>query len=232
MQNADRTRFETTCPIAVFLRARSLKSHTSVSEFCILNSELQSSERLSKQDVQHPAPFLYAGHQLARVEVEAQIDADRPNGRAVHHAKAGRRTQVGKVEIARLREHVAGVHESCGLQRPHDADAQLAVQHDDAVASGREPGGRNRLFVAQAVERKTTYGGVAAREEALARGEILDDQFSYVPRKSVCKTNAGSEREHDAPRRGQLPIVEALKIRLHEPDLGSQESRRDLAIGD
>ena len=51
------------------------------------------------------------GDELAAIEVEAEVDADRPDRRSIADAEAGRRPQVGEVEVAGAREDVAGVDE-------------------------------------------------------------------------------------------------------------------------
>ena len=59
-----------------------------------------------------------AGHELLRVQVEAQVDEHQADSRRpVRQAKPGRRPQIGEVEIAGQRKDVAGIEEADPLER-------------------------------------------------------------------------------------------------------------------
>src|SRR2546426_9565765 len=108
--------------------------------------------------MRHPAPFESTRNELAAVQIEADVDADGPDRRAVEETEASRRTQVREIDIRGAREHVAGVDEADDAEAADQGDAQLAVQHDHAVAAFREAARADRPLVAEAVERKPPNG--------------------------------------------------------------------------
>ena len=70
-----------------------------------------ASEGLPQRNVQDAAALEASRRQLAAIELEAEIDANRADRRLVADAEAGGGAQLAEVEIARARKHVAGVEE-------------------------------------------------------------------------------------------------------------------------
>src|SRR6266550_7439989 len=118
--------------------------------------------------MQHPASLEDAGHELARTEIEPELETDGTDRRLVVQAEARRRPQIHEAQIARMRKDVAGVDERDAGESLERRHAQLRVQHDLPVAARRESrradGGRG----AEAIEREASNRRVAAGEETLA----------------------------------------------------------------
>src|ERR1039458_10030980 len=91
------------------------------SAFCILQSAFAwLSERLSKADVQRGPPFETLLWDELAVQLESEIDPDRPDRRFDPQAEADRASEVAKIDVARAGEDVAAVDESHHANRaPH-----------------------------------------------------------------------------------------------------------------
>src|SRR6185436_18061294 len=105
--------------------------------------------------MKHGAPLEDAGHELARLEIEPELDANRADRRTIVDTESGRRAKIGQAQIARVREDIARVQKGDCRESLQQVDAQLGVQHHLAVATLREPGLRIDGFDgAETVERK------------------------------------------------------------------------------
>src|SRR6267143_2649815 len=106
--------------------------------------------------MQDCSSFENARHELARREVEPELDANRTDGRSVMDAEAGGRTQVGQAHTARAREDVAGIDEGDSGEALRRADTQLRVEHDLAVSAlGKARVRIDGIGCAETIERET-----------------------------------------------------------------------------
>ncbi len=80
--------------------------------------------------------------QPAAIQLEAQVDADRADGRQVSQPEPGRRLDLAEVEVADPIEDLAGVHEADRAQAAEDRHAQLGVERRGR--RGRPSGSRWR----------------------------------------------------------------------------------------
>src|SRR5690606_40105506 len=66
------------------------------------------SERLPQRNVKHVAALEHSGHELAPIEVESPVEADRRKRDLNARPDADRRPQVGEVDVARSEERRVG----------------------------------------------------------------------------------------------------------------------------
>src|SRR5262249_23150108 len=181
-----------------------------------------------------------AGHELARVEVESQLDANRPDGRTIVDTEPGRRPKIRQIEIARIREDVARIEKGDGRKSLQKVDAQLRVRHHLSVAALRKPGLRiDGLRRAETIERESAHCRIATGEKALAGRQVLyglrDRRAGVIngrhgARKPMCKANAFGGGQDDATAKRQPEVLKGLTERLYKPDLGSDRTGCDVAV--
>ena len=116
------------------------------------------------------------------------------------------------------------------LERAEQVDAQLAVQHHDAVPAGRESRARDRLLIAQPIEREAAHRRIAAGEEALVGGQTkhLDDLTADFLVEPVSQAHSCAECQHRPAGNRQLAVQEALQVGLDEANLRSDRTRGDV----
>src|SRR5688572_32516343 len=118
------------------------------------------------------ATFEAPRRQLASIELESEIDANRPNRRLIADADAGGGAKLAQVQVRRLQKHVPRIDERDSAEAADEGGSKLAVQDDEPVAASREAGRADRRIGAQSIEREAANRGVAAGKESLARGKV------------------------------------------------------------
>ena len=99
------------------------------------------SKRRPQGNLQHGAALETSWRQLAAIEVEPELDANRKHSRTIVHAEAGCGPQIGQADVCGVLENVAGVHEDHSGERTDDVDPKLAVQEDFPLPPvGKPPG--------------------------------------------------------------------------------------------
>src|SRR5688572_14569154 len=131
--------------------------------------------------MEHAAAFETSRRQLAAIELESEIDANRANRRLIADPDAGGGAKLAQVQVGRLEKHVARIDERDSAEAADERGSKLAVQNDESVATGREPGRADRRVGAQSIEREPANRGVAAGKKSLARRKVLDDVDDRLP---------------------------------------------------
>src|SRR5512140_1587093 len=129
-------------------------------------------ERLSDTDVKRGERLALSRREIAPPRLEPEVEPDRPERRSQPHPDAGREPHLAEIERLHSPEHVAGVDESDDAHIAPHRGPQLSVQDDHRVAAARESLRRDGLGRAERVEREAADRCAAAREEALARGQV------------------------------------------------------------
>src|SRR6266853_4629077 len=84
---------------------------------------VSASEGLSKRDEPGGAPFA-----RLRVELEAEVEPKRPDGRLVAEAEPGGRPHLGEIEVGGMGEHVTKIDEPDTLEPSVNRAPQLEIE--------------------------------------------------------------------------------------------------------
>ena len=112
-----------------------------------------------------------------RVEIPAEVEADRAERRPVAEARADGVLQAGQAEVAAVEEDVADVVEdrpAQGRQGGQHGEPQLRVEQEDGLAADRHV--RAGVLGPQPVEGPAAERVAAAGEEALVDGDAAHGQ--------------------------------------------------------
>src|SRR6185369_6394179 len=173
----------------------------------------------------------------APIEFEADVEADRPDRRAVAGPETDAAAELREIEVRRPREHVAAVDEERGAEITQHRGAKLRVEDDFGIAAAGKPGRRNRCRHADGIQSVAADGRVAADEESLARRQIAHgdglriavygrlDQTHERPRQPEPR----SAGKHEV-RPAKVAIDETLDEPLREADFGTQQPRGNRAV--
>src|SRR4051794_32595288 len=179
--------------------------------------------------------FEAAGDKLA-IELEADVESNRTDGRTIAQAEPGGRPSLVELDLRHPVEDVAAVQEHGGAEIAPHRHSQLAVEQQQRIAAEREPGRADRIRRARGIESKPANGRVAAGEESLACGEVVDRGLRHAvdaghrSRESVGEADRDTARKNDASLHRETMEPEALRVRLQESDLAAKRARRDTGL--
>src|SRR5262245_20464431 len=101
------------------------QSPNAIPKSSILKSSLES---LANTEVDG-SPSFEAPADLATIQLEPDIEPNRPESRLVPDPEADRSSQLAEIEIRHAFEHVAAIHEGHGAEIMPDVGPQLPVEN-------------------------------------------------------------------------------------------------------
>ena len=139
--------------------------------------------------------FLYSRHELARIEIEAEVHPDRSDRELVHDAKSRRRSQVREIEVARPWNTLPVRRTRRRLQRTDDSDADSLFKTTTLLPPVGKPAVVIVLFVAETVERVATDRCITAGKKRSLAGRSYDHAVKRA-RETMRKADPRTERRY------------------------------------
>ena len=153
--------------------------------------------------MQDPASSPGRQDDLSRVEIEAQVDPDRPDGdRYITPKPAVGRMSVKSRSLARGNTLPASTN-PVACNGPSTAMRSSLLNTTTPLPPVGKTCWRDGLLVAETVEREATHGRITAGEEALTGRQVLNDHAVKRARKPMGKADTGTERHDNATLHGR-----------------------------